>query len=100
VLRMECINSEGNIVSSSNKYYYRFNTILSLLRLGGIPLTKKSTTKVTMVYNVTIIVCFYITNVCLCMDAFVHRRELVECMKKIRLVIPLQLVMWTHFSLR
>ena len=97
---MERINNKTKTLSSRNRYHYRFNTILSLLRLGGIPIKKKSTTKVTTIYNVTIIVCFYITNVCLCMDAFVHRRELVECMKKIRLIYPAQIVMWTHFSIR
>jgi hypothetical protein len=97
---MECSNNEGKIVNSSNKYYYRFDTILSLLRLAGIQLKTKSTTKLTMVYNVTIIVCYYITILCLCMDAFVRRNDLVECMKKIRLIYPNGIVMWIHFSLR
>jgi hypothetical protein len=86
--------------NSSDRCHYRFNILLSLLRLGGIPLKTKSISKVTMTYNAIIIVCFYITNVCLCMDVFVHRHDLVQCMKKMRLLFPLQVITWTHFSLR
>jgi hypothetical protein len=33
-------------------------------------------------------------------DAFVHIHQVVEAMKKIRMVIIMQVVMWIHFSLR
>jgi hypothetical protein len=78
----------------------RFRTILYLFRLGGISLNKKSGSAVNTVYNATIIVCFYVTTLCLYMDSYVHRNHLVQAMKKIRILVGMQLITWTHFSLR
>jgi len=83
-----------------NLYEGRFKTILSLLRLGGLSLTMKSVSKMNTVYNTTIVVCFYTTIICLFMDSYVHRHQLVQVMKKIRILVGMQLITWIHFSLR
>lgn len=94
-------NTISTVIGSDNRLSEsRFKTILSLFRLGGIPLNKKSVSVVNTVYNATIIVCFYITTLCLYMDSYVHRAQLVQAMKKIRILVGMQLITWTHFSLR
>jgi hypothetical protein len=99
---MEQMNKTDStdIGSDNNLSKSRFKTILSLLRLGGIPLNEKSVSVVNTMYNATIIICFYITTLCLYMDSYVHRDQLVQAMKKIRILVGMQLVAWTHFSLR
>jgi hypothetical protein len=60
----------------------------------------KSLSRINRIYNVATAVCFYSTVVCLSMDAFVHRRQLVQLMKKVRILIGLIFIAWTHFSFR
>jgi hypothetical protein len=87
--------------SHENKNHeIRFKTLLFLWRLGGIPLHMKSVSTVNTVYNVTVIVCFYVTNFCLCVDTFVHRHQLAYAMKKLHLLLGMQVSMWTHFRVR
>jgi hypothetical protein len=78
----------------------RFHVLLFILRLAGIPLNKKSVSRVSAVYNATVIVCFYITDFCACVDTFVHRHQLVYTMNKFRVILGMQVAMWTHFSIR
>jgi hypothetical protein len=87
--------SHGN-----NSHESRFKMLLFLWRLGGIPLHMKSVSRVNRVYNATVVVCFYITNVCLCVDTFVHRQQLRYAMKKLHLLLGMQVTMWTHFRVR
>jgi hypothetical protein len=78
----------------------RFKTLLFVLRLGGIPLNIKSVSAVNTLYNATIILCYYVTMMCLYMDTFVHRHHLVQAMKKLRVIMGMQGCVWMHFSLR
>jgi hypothetical protein len=78
----------------------RFKTLLSLFRLGGIPLNIKSVSRVHTAYNMFIILCFYITMLCLAMDTFTHRHQLVQAMKKFRVYISMNVTMWMHLSVR
>ena len=87
--------SQGN-----NNHEIRFKTLLFLWRLGGIPLHMKSVSRANTLYNVTVIVCFYITNLCLGMDTFVHRHQLRYAMKKFNVLLGMQIVVWTHFRVR
>jgi hypothetical protein len=87
--------SHGN-----NNHESRFKTLLFLWRLGGIPLHMKSVSRANTLYNVTVIVCFYITNLCLGVDTFVHRHQLRYAMKKFHLLLGMQTIMWTHFRVR
>jgi hypothetical protein len=78
----------------------RFKTLLFLLRTAGIQVNMKSVTKVKVVCNIVLISCFYVTIVCLHMDSFVNRHDLVKVMKKIRILISNYIFMWIHFTLR
>ena len=78
----------------------RYKVILFLFRLGSFPLNMKSVSRLNAAYNATVIVCFYITNICVCVDTFVHRNQLKLAMQKFRNLLGLQMATWTHFSVR
>jgi hypothetical protein len=75
-------------------------TFLSILQLGGISLKIKSPSKVKSLYNNICVVCAYITLLCVIMDTFVHRHDLVQVMNKLRTILGMSLAVWIHFSLR
>jgi len=74
--------------------------LLFLYRTGGIPLNMKSVSRLNAVYNASIIVCFYITNICAGANTFVHRQELTLAMKKLRIYLGMLMITWLHFSVR
>jgi hypothetical protein len=78
----------------------RFKTLLFLLRSAGIQVNMKSVPKVNVVCNIVLISCFYVNFVCLHMDSFVNRHDLVKLMKKICILLEAYLLMWIHSSLR
>jgi hypothetical protein len=78
----------------------RFKVLLFLHRMGGIPLNVKSVSRLNAVYNVSLIVCFYITNICVGLDTFVHRHQLAYAMKSFRIFLGMLLSAWLHFSVR
>jgi len=78
----------------------RFKVLLFLHRMAGIPLNLKSVSRLNKVYNASIMVCFYITNICAGMDTFVHRHQLAEATKSFRILLGMLLVQWLHFSVR
>lgn len=93
-------NIKTDFASDKELFESRFKTLLRLLRLGGISINMKSITVFNRMYNGTISVCFYMTIMCHFMDTFVNTRQLVEAMKKIRVLVALQLCMWIHLSIR
>jgi len=44
----------------------RFKVLLFLYRIGGIPFKVKSASRLNAVFNASLIVCFYITYICVC----------------------------------
>lgn len=99
---MEFINdkTDATVSKRNNLYESRFKILLFIFRLGGLPLKLKSVSRINTVYNVTMIVCFYVTAVSLFMDTFVHRHHLETAMKKLRALIGFLLLTWMHLSLR
>jgi hypothetical protein len=99
---MEFINdkTEAKVSKRNNLYESRFKILLFIFRLGGLPLKLKSVSRINTVYNVTMIVCFYISAVSLFMDTFVHRQHLEYAMKKLRVLIAFILAAWMHLSFR
>jgi len=59
-----------------------------------------SVSRLYAVYNATVIICFYVTNICVCVDTFVNRHQLKLAIQKFRVLLGLQMTMWTHFSAR
>jgi hypothetical protein len=99
---MEHINNKmsNGTVSDKNLTESRFKTHLYFLRLVGIPLNKKSVSALNTIYNATIIVCYYITMISLYMDTYVHRHDFAYVMKKIRVLVGMNMVTWMSFTLR
>jgi hypothetical protein len=78
----------------------RFKISMLILRMGGISLNIKSSSKCNTMYSVACVVCVLITFFCLMMDTITHRHDLVHAMQKLRLILAISIVMWMHFSLR
>ena len=99
---MEHSKYEARSHTSNNNSHVenRFKVLLFLYRLGGIPLNMKSVSTLNAVYNATVIVCFYITYICVGMDTFAHRYELKLAMQKLRVFLGMLMITWLHFSVR
>jgi hypothetical protein len=99
---MEHSKYEAKTDTSYNKKFNesRFKVLLFLYRMGGIPLNMKSVSRLNAVYNVSLIVCFYIKNFCVGMDTFVHRHHLSLAMKNFRIFLGMVIFTWLHFSVR
>jgi hypothetical protein len=98
---MEHMNKKANIDTSCNSLSEtRFKVLLFLLRTAGIQLNMKSVSRVNFVCGAIIILCYYVTIACLFMDSYVNRHQLVTFMKKLRVLIVMQIVTWIHISLR
>jgi len=99
---MENSKYEAKTHTSYNKSLIesRFKVFLFLFRMGGIPLNMKSVSRLNAVYNVSVIVCFYITNVFVGVDLFVHRHQLSLAMKIFRQYLGMLMVTWLHFCVR
>lgn len=78
----------------------RFKMLHYFLRLGGITLQIKSLSKLNSLYTTVCVVCYYSTFMCGFMDTFVHRQDLTEAVKKLRINFAMSLVAWMHISLR
>jgi hypothetical protein len=78
----------------------RFKVFLFLLRMGGIPFQMKSISRLNVVYNASIFVGFYITNICAGLDTFSHRQDLTLAMKSFRQYLGMLMTAWLHFCLR
>jgi cytochrome c oxidase assembly factor CtaG len=93
-------HTKNKTTTYNNLSETRFKTLLVLMRTAGIQLNMMSVPKVNAVCNIVLISCFYVTIVCLNMDSFVNRHDLVKLMKKFRILLELYLFTWIHFSLR
>jgi len=102
VLHMEYINKKRNTEFSCDNSLHqsRFKTTISFLRLSGIPLNITSLSHVHMLYYTVCAVCYYTTFICILMDTYVHRYDLMQGMKKTRLLGAYILCEWIHLSLR
>jgi hypothetical protein len=99
---MERINdsTKANASGCGNPHESRFKILLFIFRMGGIPLKLKSVSRIYTAYSVTVMVCFYITAVCIFVDMLVHRRQLDYAMKKMRLFLAFAIAVWMHISFR
>lgn len=102
VLHMEYINKKRNTDFSCDNSLHesRFKTTISFLRLSGIPHNITSLSHIAMLYYTVCAVCYYTTFICILMDTYVHRYDLMQGMKKIRLLGAYILCEWIHLSLR
>jgi len=78
----------------------RFKVLLFLYRMGGIPISMNSVSTLNAVYNATVILCFYITNICVGVYTLVHRHQLKLAMQNLRVYLGMLMMTWLHFSVR
>jgi hypothetical protein len=99
---MEDINTSTrtDISRDKNLSESRFKIVWFFIRFAGIPVNAKSVSVLTVIYNITVIVCCYTTTAFLQIDVFVHRHQFVDVMKKIRVLFIVYLSIWIHASLR
>jgi hypothetical protein len=99
---MEHINKKSNTEFSRDNSLHqnRFKTTLSLLRLGGISLNITSLSNVYKFYYTVGVVCYYTTLICISMDVYVHRYDLVQCMKKTPILVAFSLCEYLNLGLR
>jgi hypothetical protein len=99
---MEHINKKrNNEFSCDNSLHQsRFKTTLSLMRLGGMSLNITSLSNVYKLYYTVGVVCYYTTLICIFMDVYVHRYDLVQCMKKTPVLLAFSFCEWLKQSLR
>jgi hypothetical protein len=93
-------STRANVSGCSNLHESRFKILLVIFRLSGLPIKLKSVSRIKAVYTAIIIVCYYITIVSIFMDTFVHRHNLEDAMKKLRVLIGFLLLTWMHLSFR
>jgi len=93
-------SSKANASGCNNLHDSRFKILLFIFRLSGLPIKLKSVSRINAVYSATIIVCFYVTNICLFMDTFVQMHNMEYAMKKLRALIGFILFTWLHLSFR
>jgi len=99
---MERINvsTMANASGYNNPHESRFKILLFIFRLSGLPIKLKTVSRIYTVYSATILVCFYVTTLCLFMDTFVHRHQLDYAMKKLRVFLAFALALWMHSNIR
>ena len=88
------------VARDNNLFQIRYKTVLYFLRLAGIPLHIRPLSKVQTLYNTVCVLCYYSTFICAFMDTYVHRYDLVQAMKKIRVFFAMSVAVWVHFNLR
>ena len=74
----------------------RFGSVISLLRLGGIPFKMKEISTIYAVYMTTVIICSCTAYLGLFIDMYVHKDELRRVMMNMRLLIPMTNIIWIY----
>jgi hypothetical protein len=78
----------------------RFATLLFMLRMGGIAVDMQPQPPPHVVYNVYLVLSYYLTYFSVFMDYLQKRDNLEESMKNVRILFAMGYISWIHFSLR
>jgi hypothetical protein len=78
----------------------RFDSIIFLLRLAGIPLQMKKVSTIYAVYMRTVIICASTTYLGTFVDVYVHRHDLGHVMTTMRVLISVTDIMWIYIYCR
>jgi hypothetical protein len=78
----------------------RFGSIISLLRLAGIPFKLKNPSTINVIYMITVISCSCTTIVGMFVDVYIHRDVLGHAMTNIRASIGFMNSLWLFFYFR
>jgi hypothetical protein len=78
----------------------RFNSIIFLLRLAGIPFKMKKMSTIYAIYMITMISCTCITFLAMFVDVYIYRDDLGHVMTNIRDSIAITNVVWMFLYCR
>ncbi|PNF24042.1 hypothetical protein B7P43_G08624 [Cryptotermes secundus] len=77
----------------------RFRTILTFLRMAGVPLNTKHASILHSTYNVLIAINAYALYLAFYMDIIIHNDDLKNFMKSFRILISSSVAYWVHLNL-
>ena len=73
----------------------RFDSMIFLFRVAGIPLKLKKVSTIYAAYMITVIICSFSTFIGMFIDAYIHREDLGRAMTSVRVLFPVLNVIWT-----
>jgi hypothetical protein len=78
----------------------RFRTILTFLRMAGVPINTKNGSILHSTYNALIAINAYAMYLAFYMDIIIHNHDVKDFMKSFRIVISSSVSYWVHLNLR
>lgn len=78
----------------------RFGTLLFMFRIGGIAVDLNPQPRAHTMYNVYLVLSYYLTFLSVFMDYLQKRDNLKESMKNVRLLFAMGYISCIHFILR
>jgi hypothetical protein len=78
----------------------RFRTVLTLLRMAGVPINMKQSSILHSTYNVLLAINAYALYLAFYMDIIIHNDDLKNFMKSFRILISSSVLYWVHLNLR
>jgi len=88
---MDSVGPKLNKLSES-----RFDSIIFLLRLAGIPFKMRNPSTIYAIYMTTVIICTCTTFLGLFADVYVHWDDLGRAMTTLRALIPFMDLLWMY----
>jgi hypothetical protein len=90
----------GHQSHKGNRTDRRFGTVLFALRMGGIAVNMKTRPTSHFVYNVYLVLCYYVTYLSVFMNYLHVRDDFEESMKNVRMVFGMGLISFVHLIVR
>jgi hypothetical protein len=78
----------------------RFRTVLTFLRMGGVPINVKHASILHSTYNAFMAINAYALYLAFYMDIIIHNDDLKNFMKTFRIVNSSSVLNWLHLTLR
>jgi hypothetical protein len=78
----------------------RFRTVLTFLRMAGVPINMKHVSTLHSSYNALLAINAYALYLAFYMDIIIHNDDLKNFMKSFRILISSSVSYWVHFNLR
>jgi hypothetical protein len=78
----------------------RFRTVLTFLRMAGVPINMKHVSTLHSIYNALLAINAYALYLAFYMDIIIHNDDLKNFMKTFRIVNSSTVIHWLHLTLR
>jgi len=76
----------------------RLDTMVFLLRVGGVPCKMKNVSTIYVIYMITVTICAATTYLGIFIDVFVHRDDLGRAMTSLRALISFMSIVWIFLN--